>query len=82
MKKKKAVTILIILIILIPVSFAVTDRIRYENGKSAIFVRKFDGGEFTEYKGFGYSIEYYYPQTTLEDESIAISSVWVWFWEY
>lgn len=83
MKRKKVIAIIILLIIiLIPVSFAITDRIRYENEKSTLFTRVSEGGEIIEYIGFGYSINYYFPLTTVEDESTENFSKWLWFWEY
>ncbi len=83
MKRKKVIVIIIIIIfILIPVSFAITDRIRYENGESTWFTRVSEGGEIVEYIGFGYRISYYFPLTTVEDESTENSSEWLWFWEY
>lgn len=83
MKRKKVIVIIILLIIiLIPVSLAITDRIRYENGQSALFARVSDGGEIISYIGFGYRINHYFPLTTVEDESTENSSEWLWFWEY
>lgn len=85
MKKKKWLFIALltlVILLLIPVSFAITDKIRYDNGERAIFV--FDlgsGGEVCIYKGFGYEILYFYPQTSNEDELEGISSQWRWFWE-
>ncbi len=82
MKRKKVIAIIIILIfILIPVGFAITDRIRYENGESTLFTRVSEGGEIVEYIGFGYRINYYFPLTTVEDKSTGNFSEWVWFWE-
>ncbi len=83
MNRKKVIAIIIILIfILIPVSFAITDRIRYENGESTLFTRVSEGGESVEYIGFGYRIYYSFPLTTVEDESTENFSEWLWFWEY
>lgn len=83
MKRKKVIAIIILLIIiLIPVSFAITDRIRYENGESTLFTRVSEGGEIISFIGFGYSINYYVPLTTVEDESTENFSKWLWFWEY
>lgn len=46
MKKKKLFIafVIIIILLLIPVSFTITDKIRYDNGKEAIFVWDIGGG--------------------------------------
>lgn len=83
MKKKKLFIafVSIIILLLIPVSFTITDKIRYDNGKEAIFVWDIGGGgEVIIYKGIFYSILYFYPETTIDDNQ-EISSEWVWFWE-
>ncbi len=82
-KKKVRIVILIVtILLLISVILTITDKILYENGKSAIFVLELDGGgEVIVYKGIYYSIEYYYPLTSIEEEYQGVSSDWVWFWE-
>lgn len=85
MKKKKWLFIALltlVILLLIPVSFAITGKIRYDNGERAIFVSDLgSGGEVWIYKGFGYQILYFYPETSNEDELEGISSQWRWFWE-
>jgi len=82
MKKKKWLIIALSTLVIIPVSFAITDKIRYNNGERAIFVSDLgSGGEVDIYKGFGYKILYFYPQTSTEDELERIYSEWRWFWE-
>lgn len=82
-KKKARIALLIVfLLLLIPVSFTMTDKILYENGKRAIFVwNTGGGGEVIEYQGFCYRINYYYPLTSIEDDTQGVSSDWKWFWE-
>ncbi|SHJ81695.1 hypothetical protein SAMN02745136_00967 [Anaerocolumna jejuensis DSM 15929] len=84
MKKKKLFIVLMILgiLLLIPVSFTIIDKIRYDNGKSAIFVKESGGCEEIIYAGVFYSIHYSVPQIGPEDDSGGDNSSWVWFWEH
>lgn len=80
-KKKKNIALLIITIfLLIPVSITIIDKILYECGMRAIFVLEMRGGDVIQYHGICYSINYYYPETTIEDNQ-GTSSDWMWFWE-
>lgn len=80
-KKKKNIALLFLTIfLLIPVSITLTDKILYECGLRAIFVLGMRGGDVVEYRGICYSINYYYPETSIEDDQ-GPSSDWLWFWE-
>lgn len=83
MKTKKVIRIFLILVIailLLLTSFIVTDRIRFSNGEAPIFARGAWGGECKEYIGIGYTVMYYYPETTIDDTR-EYSPDWYWFWE-
>lgn len=85
MKKKKWLFIALltlVILLLISVGFAITDKIRYDNGERAIFARNLGSGcDIVIYQGFGYSILYFYPETSSKEESTGIASRWKWFWE-
>ncbi|SHO42928.1 hypothetical protein [Anaerocolumna xylanovorans] len=85
MKKKKVFLSLFVLVLLIalliPVSFAAIDKIRYDNNQSPIFAKDNGAGcDAIILEGFGYNIVYSCPETTADDTTDYGSS-WRWFWE-
>lgn len=85
MKKIKVFLVILIsvfiILMLIPVSFAVVDRVRFNNGEAPIFAKDRGAGcEQIIIEGIGYSIITDCPETTIEDTTVYAPS-WKWFWE-
>jgi hypothetical protein len=83
MKKKKRIIVIVILVIalLIPVSFSITDRIRFNNGQYPIFAQyRGAGDDCFIYEGIGYHIIYPCPLTDVSDQT-EYSADWRWFWD-